>query len=44
MGVRWRLKKEGIYVYLWPIHVVVWKKLTHCKAIIHVKSNKIKNI
>ena len=44
VGVGWRLKKEGIYVYLWLIHVVVQKKLTHCKAIIQLKSNKIKNI
>ena len=30
-----RLKREGIYVYLKLIHVVVQQKLTqHCKAII----------
>ena len=30
-----RLKREGIYVYIWLIHVAVQKKLTqHCKAII----------
>ena len=30
-----RLKKEGIYVYMWLIHVVVqWKLTQHCKAII----------
>ena len=39
-GVRWgwmrrRLKKEGIYVYLWLIQVLVQQKPTqHCKAII----------
>ena len=28
-------KREGIYVYLWLIHVVIWQKLTQqCKAII----------
>ena len=26
---------EGIYVYLWLTHIVVWQKPTqHCKAII----------
>ena len=30
-----RLKREGIYVYIWLIHVAVQQKLTqHCKAII----------
>ena len=30
-----RFKKEGIYVYLWLIHVEVWQKTTKfCKAII----------
>ena len=30
-----RLKREGINVYLWLIHVVVWQKSTeYCKAII----------
>ena len=30
-----RFKREGIYVYLWPIHVDVWQKPTqYCKAII----------
>ena len=30
-----RFKREGIYVYLWLIHVDVWQKPTqHCKAII----------
>ena len=29
-----RLKREGIYVYLWLIHIVLWQKPTqHCKAI-----------
>ena len=30
-----RYKREGIYVYLWLIHVDVWQKSTQfCKAII----------
>ena len=30
-----RFKREGTYVYLWWIHVVVWQKSTqYCKAII----------
>ena len=30
-----RFKREGIYAYLWLIHVEVWQKRTkHCKAII----------
>ena len=30
-----RFKREGIYVYLWLIHVEVWQKTTKfCKAII----------
>ena len=29
-----RLKKKGTYVYLWLIHVIVWQKSTHYKAII----------
>ena len=30
-----RFKTEGIYVYLWLIHVDVWQKSTqYCKAII----------
>ena len=36
-GVGWggRFKREGTYVYLWLIHVDVWKKPTKfCKAII----------
>jgi len=29
-----RLKREGMYVYLWLIHVVVTQKVTqHCKAV-----------
>ena len=28
-------KREGIYVYLWMIHIVVWQKPTqYCKAVI----------
>ena len=40
-GVGWgcgwkeRFRREGTYVYLWLIHVVVWQKPTqYCKAII----------
>ena len=34
-GVKGRLKRERIYVYLRLIHIVVWQKATqHCKAII----------
>jgi len=30
-----RFKREGTYIYLWLIHVVVWQKpIQHCKAII----------
>ena len=31
----WRFKREGTYVYLWLVHVVVWWKPTKfCTAII----------
>ena len=34
-GVGRRLQREGMYVYLRLVHVVVWQKPTqHCKAII----------
>ena len=38
-----RFKREETYVYLWLIHVDVWKKPTHyCKAIIlQLKINKM---
>ena len=29
-----RLKKDGIYIYVYLIHVAVQQKLTHYKAII----------
>ena len=30
-----RFKREGMYIYLWLNHVVVWQKpIQHCKAII----------
>ena len=30
-----RFKREGTYVHLWLIHVVIWQKSTqYCKAII----------
>jgi len=41
---RWQsFKTEGIYVYLWLIHVDGWQKPTqYCKAIIfQLKINKI---
>ena len=39
-----RFKKEGTYVYLWLILVVLWQKpIQHCKAIIlQLKINKFK--
>ena len=34
-GVRGRIAREGIYVYIWLIHAVVQQKLTqYCKEII----------
>ena len=30
----WRFKREGIYAYIWVIHVEVWQKTKFCKAII----------
>ena len=38
------IQREGTYVYLWLIHVDVWKKPTqYCKAIIlQLKINKLK--
>ena len=33
--VEGRFKREGTYVYLWLIHIVVWQKPTqYCKAVI----------
>ena len=33
--VGWRFKREGMYIYLWLIHVNVWQKPTqYYKAII----------
>ena len=39
-----RFKREGIYIYLWLIHVEVWQKTTKfCKAIIlQLKNNFLK--
>ena len=38
-----RCKREETYVYLWLIHVDVWKKPTqYCKAIILQLKNKLK--
>ena len=35
VGMPGRFKREGMYVYLWLIHVDVWQKPTQCgKAII----------
>ena len=41
MGVAERSKREGTYVYLWLIHVVVWQKPTqYCKTIaLQLKKN-----
>ena len=45
-GMGWevggRFKREGTYIYPWPIHVDVWQKPTqYCKAIIlQLKINK----
>ena len=40
-----RFKREGLYVYLWLIHVHVWQKPTqHCKAIILQLKIKKKNL
>ena len=37
-----RFKKEGIYAYLWLIHVDVWQKPTKfCNAIILQLKNKL---
>jgi len=37
-GVRGRLKREGIYVYLQLIHIVAQQKLTqHCRAILQLR-------
>ena len=44
-GGRWggMFKREGIYVYLWLIHVEVWQKtIKFCKAIILQKKKKAK--
>ena len=41
-GVGGRFRREGIYVYLWLIHVVLWQKqIQYCKAI--TLQLKIKN-
>ena len=46
-GVGWggRFKREGIYVYLWLIHVEAWQKTTKfCKAIIlQLKKNFLRH-
>ena len=42
-GLGGRLKREGIYVYLWLIHFVEQQKPTqHCKAIILQERKKKK--
>ena len=34
--------REGIYIYIWPIHNAIQQKLTqHCKAIIVHKKQRI---
>lgn len=41
-GVGGRLKKEGLYVYIWQIHVVVQQKLMqHCRVIYSNKKHDI---
>ena len=42
--VRVRFKREGIYIYLWLIHLDVWQKLTqYCEAIVlQLKKNQNK--
>ena len=45
-GGSWEgVSKEGIYVYLWLIHIEVWQKTTKfCKAIsLQLKNKQIKN-
>ena len=38
-----RFTREGLYVYLWLIHVAVWQKPTQfCKAITLQLKNKFK--
>ena len=40
-SLRGRFKREGTYVYLWLIHIVVWQKPTHCIAfILQLKKKK----
>ena len=42
-SLRGRFKREGTYVYLWLIHIVVWQKPTHCIAfILQLKKKKKK--
>ena len=37
-----RFKREGMYIYLWLNHVVVWQKpIQHCKAIILQLKKKV---
>ena len=46
-GMGWelgrRFKREGTYVYIWPIHVDVWQKPTQCceSVILQLKRNKL---
>ena len=36
-----RCKREGLYVYIWLIHVDVWQKPTKfCKAVTELSFNK----
>ena len=35
MGLEGRFRREGTYVYVWLIHIVVWQKPTqYCKTLI----------
>ena len=40
-----RLKRVGIYVYLWLIRIIVWlRSPPHCKAIIFQLKINLKNL
>ena len=42
MGVRGRLKREGIYVYLWKITEIVRNKTAHLCYMIHLLKSRYK--
>ena len=39
----WSFRREGTYVYLWLLHIVIWQKPTHYKAIILQLNYFLKN-